>query len=113
MIKSTVKEIIQLPTDVPDSMLYTQTSFKGLGIFKTKWEVYLQFLNACQKLKLLNNPYIIKTRKLQEEIEYCLSKLEINLNYLHKNQNEIIDIKCIRNNLRLMEFKSWCLFSTS
>ncbi|KAJ4427416.1 hypothetical protein ANN_25038 [Periplaneta americana] len=47
LIKSSIKDILQLPGDIPDNMLYSDKKFKGLGIF-------------C----------LLATRQLLHEVEY-------------------------------------------
>ncbi|KAJ4446445.1 hypothetical protein ANN_13141 [Periplaneta americana] len=55
LIKTTLKEILQLPTDTPDDMLYADRKYKGLGLFKSGWEDFLQHINACQSLQRSQN----------------------------------------------------------
>ena len=42
LIRSSVKEILQLPHDKPNSMIYTNHKYKGLSIMKASWEAFLQ-----------------------------------------------------------------------
>ena len=41
IIKSAVKEILSIPTDTPDSLLYTTNKLRGLSIARAYWEAYL------------------------------------------------------------------------
>ena len=77
LIKSTLKEILQLPTDTPDSMLYTDKKYKGLGLFKSSWEAFLQHINACQSLQRSHNIHVNTCRDLSSEIDTCLQKLDL------------------------------------
>ncbi|KAJ4436213.1 hypothetical protein ANN_18843 [Periplaneta americana] len=74
---SAVKEIINIPTDTPDAMLYAPRRLRGLGVFKAQWEAYLQHLNICQRLLHVDNPHVAATRNLPNEIEHCIKQLPI------------------------------------
>lgn len=106
MIKSALKEILELPSDIPDSMLFSSPKVKGLGLFKASWEgeAFIQNFNICKKLHEQRNPVVEKTRNLEAEAKTCLKKLNIT--------NEDGDIwnlsgKKIRERLRDEEFKIW------
>lgn len=55
MIRSAVKQILQLPSDTPNSMLYSSYKHKGLSVLKTKWEAFLQQLNINKTLQSINS----------------------------------------------------------
>ncbi|KAJ4451597.1 hypothetical protein ANN_03066 [Periplaneta americana] len=63
LIKSSIKDILQLPGDIPDNMLYSDKKFKGLDIFCAGWEAYLQHVNSCMKLNMCNNMYSCQKKK--------------------------------------------------
>lgn len=46
ILKSAVKEIIQIPNSTPDSMVYSSRKVKGLGLIKAIWEAAIQSFNA-------------------------------------------------------------------
>ena len=67
LIKNSVKEIVQLPADTPDPMLYSSKKVKGLGVYKAQWEAFLRRLNACHILKKTINVYMNSIYNIQEE----------------------------------------------
>lgn len=44
LIRSALKEIIQIPADIPNGMVYAERKNKSLGLFCAKWEAYLQHI---------------------------------------------------------------------
>jgi hypothetical protein len=38
LIRSTVKEILQIPNDTPNNFLYCGKEYRGLGVMKLEWE---------------------------------------------------------------------------
>ncbi|PSN37608.1 hypothetical protein C0J52_20084 [Blattella germanica] len=56
-------EILQLPSDTPNSVIYTYHKYKGISIMKASWEAYLQQLNVNKKLQSLDDPHINILRK--------------------------------------------------
>ncbi|KAJ4429307.1 hypothetical protein ANN_26311 [Periplaneta americana] len=109
LIKSALKEVLNLPTDIPDAMVYSPRKYKGLGIFRTKWEALLQQINALQCLHESQNPYIIQTRQVHEESIRCAQSLNIVPEdaLFHKNEH-FLNASKIRNLLRNREFDIWC-----
>ena len=104
LIKSTVKEILQLPADTPDAMLYSSKKVKGLGVYKTQWEAILQQFNACNILKKSENPYINQIRNLEAEKKLCITALGL-------DNSEILVKKPssdIRGKLRSQAYNDWC-----
>jgi len=54
IVKSAVKEIIGLPQDTPNAMLYTSNNLRGLQIMRATWEGFipaLQYLSNSTKIK--------------------------------------------------------------
>lgn len=78
IIRSSVKEIIQIPSDTPNGFLYSAKSVRGLQIFNCLWEAYLQQFNKftllidskCKHL-LHNHPKYENCRR------ECLDKLNL------------------------------------
>ena len=102
LIKSALKEILNLPTDTPDNMLYTEKKFKGLGLFCVRWEAFLQHINSCKKLLSIKNMYINNTRNLTGEAEQCMKLLNIT------TENEsLFNVRKIRTQLRREEYDHW------
>ncbi|KAJ4426007.1 hypothetical protein ANN_27634 [Periplaneta americana] len=50
LIKTTLKEILQLPTDTPDNMLYADRKYMGLGLFKSSWEAFFAAYQCMSEL---------------------------------------------------------------
>ena len=109
IIKSTLKEILQLPTDIPDHMLYSDMKYKGLGLFKAGWEAYLQHLNSCKILVRSKNPYVLSCRNLGKETAECIRQLELTGTTapIKDPRTGILDSRKIRKILREREFDSW------
>ena len=104
MIKSTVKEILQLPHDTPNSMLYASSKFKGLQIMRTTWEAFLQQLNINLKLEALKDPHVDVVRNYSYIKNTCLTKLQINSDDAQR------PVKQLRELLRHREYESWCAY---
>ena len=54
-----MKEIVQLLAGTLDSMLYSSKKVKGLWVYKTQSEAFLQYLNECHILKKSENVYVL------------------------------------------------------
>ena len=89
-IRSIVKEILTIPADTPNCMLYSPRNFKGLGIPNAEWEAQLQTINVHLLLLNTKNPYIIRNSDLNSEIESCLKKLNV------VNEGEMLTTQKIR-----------------
>ncbi|KAJ4445193.1 hypothetical protein ANN_06994 [Periplaneta americana] len=104
MIKSAVKEILQLPGDTPNNMMYTSTKYKGLSVMRAAWEAYLQQLNINTKLENLNYQHVNAVRDYETIITRCLSELQV-------SRDEATGyVKQLRQHLRHREFKTWCAY---
>ncbi|KAJ4450004.1 hypothetical protein ANN_01411 [Periplaneta americana] len=77
LIRSALKQILQLPTDTPDHMIYSDMKCKGLGLFKAEWEAHLQHANTCRVLALSANPYVTATRDLFTESTEGVKSLQL------------------------------------
>ena len=108
ILKSGAKEILQLPTDVPDHMVYTARKYKGLGLFRATWEAKLQHINTCNILARANNGYIHATRNLEQETNRCIQDLgiEISDRLLSKHTNLPSATK-VRQVLQEKELQLW------
>ena len=58
IIRSTVKEILQLPDDTPNAMLYSPKKWRGLGVIRAEWEASLQHFNNCQRLQKVDYAHL-------------------------------------------------------
>ena len=108
IIRSSLKEILQLPIDTPDSMLYSDMRFKGLGLFKAAWEAYLQHINTCKTLTLSSNAYISATRNLRAESEESIKLLKLQADDTMKNlRTGLYEARYVRKILREREVDAW------
>ncbi|KAJ4437595.1 hypothetical protein ANN_17740 [Periplaneta americana] len=101
LIKSSVKEILCLPGDMPDAMLYIERKYKGLSLFKAQWEACLQHLNICNTLLRTSNPLVVSTRNIAAEKKVCSRKLKIPPEDLDISN---INVHKLRQNLRKQEY---------
>jgi len=111
IIRSSTKEILQLPSDYPSMALYSSTKKKGIGLIRSKWEGPLQVFNIANILLHNKNKYVKELRNLEKDIEDCLTKLNIieEYNNLDKSKLKIKDISGkLREILRDKEYQAWC-----
>ncbi|KAJ4436141.1 hypothetical protein ANN_18768 [Periplaneta americana] len=104
MIKSVVKEMLQLPGDTPNSMIYTSTKYKGLSVMCTTWKADLQQLNINTKLENLNDQHVNGVRDYETIRTRCLSELQVS------RIEATGSVKQLRHHLRHREFKTWCAY---
>lgn len=100
IVKNAVKEIVGLPCDTPDSMLYTSRKYRGLGVMKATWEAFLQHINICNKLQVSSDPVIGFTRNFNNEIQESLDHLNI-------SREEQPNVRSLRKKLREKEYENW------
>ena len=75
MIRGALKEILQLPMDIPNDTIYAETKLKGLGLFCTAWEIHVQHINTCNLLMKSNNMLLASTKNF---IQPCSFKYTSN-----------------------------------
>ncbi|KAJ4426387.1 hypothetical protein ANN_27201 [Periplaneta americana] len=61
------KELIGLPHDCPDGMLYSPKKYRGLSLMKASWEAYVQHINICNTLLRVDDC------NLHNEEVHCIS----------------------------------------
>ncbi|KAJ4437095.1 hypothetical protein ANN_17230, partial [Periplaneta americana] len=71
------KELIGLPHDCPDGMLYSPKKYRGLSLMKASWEAYVQHINTCNTLLRVDDSHLHSVRDLVSEKVSALSKLNI------------------------------------
>jgi hypothetical protein len=103
IIRTTIKEILEIPNDTPSSFFYSGSKFKGLGLTKSKSEAILQHLNICRVVKSVNNPYLEKLKRFDREETICLEKLNLTIGDQTK-----MSTKALRNKLQEIEYEKWC-----
>jgi len=106
LIRSSIKEILNIPNDTTTSFLYSPKEVKGLGLIRFEWEAFVQQLNISQKLLRGMNEYVKSSRNLSKEITICIEKLNLS--------HEVSEIpigmyssKHLRLCLRKKEFENW------
>lgn len=82
IIRSSMKEILNLPSDIPSTMLYSPRTHRGLGLIRATWEASLQHFNITKKLENANDPFIAATRLLKDEQKLCLHNLHLDENLI-------------------------------
>lgn len=108
ILKSSLKEILQIPIDVPDHMLYSDRKYKGLGLFCASWEARLQRINICNVLTKDGNPFILKLQNFPDECSSCMKDLGIKLETHNTNPNtNLPDARKVRRQLREKEVMLW------
>ena len=106
LIRSCIKEILQLPGDTPNSFLYSSKSVKGLEIFNCFWECYIQQFNKFCILQNTHCKFVsddFENKKLQ-----CLEKLKLDHEIINLTLQRKQYSKIIRSALRQNEFSAWC-----
>ncbi|KAL1446364.1 hypothetical protein WDU94_005663, partial [Cyamophila willieti] len=104
MVRSAVKQILDLPKDVPDAALYSDKNMRGLHVFRFSWEILIQRLNLFVNLQKQEG-VIRRIKNIDDEISKCLITLNI-------HNTEEINSKKIRENLRTQEFVRWSEMKT-
>jgi hypothetical protein len=51
LIRSTVREVLELPNDIPNCILHVPKMYKDLGITKASWEAYIKHNNVSITMK--------------------------------------------------------------
>lgn len=112
MIRGALKEILQIPMDTPDSMLYSPRKYKGLGLFRAKWEAVLQQFNGLRCLNNNKNAYILNTCNIYEQSQECLRQLNVSPSTTFINEKDnFLDPQKLRTALRNEEYQKWCELS--
>ena len=114
LVRSAIKQILQIPHDTPSSLLYSSHKVKGLNLVRNEWEAFVQKYNATLILLKCNCDAVKFCRDLKKESEECLTKLELSAEFKasltklpRKKQT-----KEIREHLRDKEYSSWCQLPT-
>ena len=109
IIRSCVKEILQLPSDSPNGFLYSAKSVKGLQIFNSFWEAHLQQIN---KFTLLLNSGCKHLTNNFSKFETLRNESLGKLNLINKLDNNTSSNKLSSKNLRPLlyeqAFNEWC-----
>ena len=104
MIRNAVKQVLQLPSDTPNSMIYSSHKYKGLSVIRASWEAYLQQLNINTSLQTLADPHVDAVRDYEHIANRCLSELQMS------EHGKNMKVKQIRQHLKEREFREWCSY---
>jgi hypothetical protein len=116
VIRSSVKEILSIPTDTPNAMLYASKNLRGLSITKSEWEAFLQHYNICLVLVSANDPYIPYARDLLDEMQKCEQALNFTEREVEDMKKQVQESKSktkdkvtkkMRDALREREYQDW------
>jgi hypothetical protein len=108
-IRSSTKEIIQLPTSTPTSMLYSSSKVKGLGLIRAKWEAGIQNFNFFEIIQRSNNALLNEVIDFEKEKSKCLDYLDIPADLrTNMDGSRIKKSKLIRDHLKAVEYDKWC-----
>lgn len=110
LIRSATREILDLPHDIPNSMFYSPKKFRGMSLFRAKWEAFLQHFARCDVLQRYNIPIINHFYNLALEKTECIQKLE--LDHEIANVTSKLTSRSLRDMLREKEFSIWCALPT-
>lgn len=104
LLRSSIKEIIGLPSDCPTDMLYAARNVRGLGLIKAEWEASIQHFNIARTLLNTNDDHLHCSRNLVKEQQQSLVQLDIPCNeqVLQKSS------RWLRNQLRTRSYEAWC-----
>ena len=109
ILKSGLKEILQIPIDIPDHMIYSARKHKGLGLFRAQWEASLQHINICNILQKENNLYLNHFRNFKQECSSCLQNLDLQFDSTFQDtRTSLLNVKKIRHHLQDRESLRWC-----
>ncbi|KAJ4435195.1 hypothetical protein ANN_23771 [Periplaneta americana] len=104
VIRSAVKEMISLPDDTPNDMLYSSKKVRGLGLIKAEWEANIQHFNICKRLSQVSDDHLLLVRNLEEEKKTALKRLKIPEANITPRTTGIH----LCDELRKRSFDSWC-----
>jgi uncharacterized protein YaaW (UPF0174 family) len=105
IIRSCVREILQLPGDTPNSFLYSDKKYKGLGIIRLEWEAYIQQFNKC--ILLENSKVKLIPLSYEEEKNIILKTLNVNYSEFEGIHIHKIRGHHLRKILKNKEFEIW------
>lgn len=100
--RNAVKEILSIPMDTPNGMIYGPKKYRGLGIMKAEWEASLQNINILKKLSDSNNPLLKLLRNCENEIVVACNGLQV---------ENSLTVKMMREVLRVRAFDEWANMS--
>jgi len=114
--RSSIREILGMPGDIPNSMLYSPAKYKGLALVRAKWEAPIQVHNICQTLQQAGNDHLMEVRDFEKEMEECRNKLGVTEEEYEEMRSSDADESetpkkisaKFRATLREREFDDWC-----
>ena len=104
MLRSTIKEIIGLPHDCPNDMIYAARNHRGLGLVRAEWEAYIQHFNIAQKLLTIPDEQLHLCRNFQKEKKEALACINVKCNEESMSKSG----RWLRKKLQLASYEAWC-----
>ena len=96
-IRNSVKAILGLPLRTSTEMFYAPRKFRGLGLVRCEWEVYLQHFAIAQRLLRVQDETFQRSYNCQEEMQICKDALAVDGNTVWK----------LRSSCRELAFEKW------
>ena len=76
-IRSTAKAIIGLPSSTCTNMIYAPRKYRGLGVVRCSWEMYLQHFAISKKMSTVPEVAFHRVHNCSEEMEACKTALGV------------------------------------
>ena len=106
IFKLATKQILDIPSDTPDAMLYADPRVKGIGAFKPSWEAQIQCHNIKKVINKTNHPIV----RFDVDVETHI--LKTNLELTETAINSKSKPYEIRNELKKKMFTRWSSLPT-
>ena len=76
-IRNSIKAIVGLPVRTSTEMFYAPRKFRGLGVVRCEWEVFLQHFAIAQKLLKVKDVMFHREYNCEEEMRICKEALGV------------------------------------
>lgn len=96
-IRNSVKAIIGLPLRTSTEMFYAPRKFRGLGLVRCEWEVYLQHFSIALRLSKVSDVMFQRSYNCAEEMRSCKEALAVEGDTTQK----------LRSSLRNLAYEKW------
>jgi hypothetical protein len=96
-IRGTAIGIIGLPAKTTTHMFYAPRKYRGIGLVRAEWEVFLQHFSISKRLSTVDDALFQKVYDCRAEMEKCKSELNV----------EGETSRQMRTNLRKKAFDDW------
>lgn len=100
LIRSATREMLSLPQDSPNSMLYSSSKHKGLNIINAAWEASIQCHGISISLMNVKNIYVPELRDLLSDAKLAIEKLNIPTETYQQIMKDCTTVPSINRHLR-------------